>query len=190
MTTIGFIRHGSTAWNKERRSQGLSDIPLDEAGFLQATKLGKRISKEKWDVVYSSDLSRARQTAEAVEQLANIPLFLDVRLREASGGQIEGTTEQERIEKWGEDWRSLDLGIESAESVITRAMPFIDEIVEKHPGQNVLIVSHGAFTRHMLKTLVPSIDLTISPKNTSITRLVKSEDGWNSELYNCTVHLD
>ncbi|GGE60278.1 histidine phosphatase family protein [Priestia taiwanensis] len=189
MTTIGFIRHGSTAWNKEKRSQGLSNIPLDEAGLLQADKLGERIRNEKWDVVYASDLSRARATAEAIERLANLPLLLDVRLREASGGEIEGTTEQERIEKWGEDWRSLDLGIESAESVIARAMPVVDEIMEKHCGKNVLIVSHGAFTRHMLKALVPSIDLTVSPKNTSITRLVKTDAGWDCELYNCTIHL-
>jgi 2,3-bisphosphoglycerate-dependent phosphoglycerate mutase len=190
MTTIGFIRHGSTAWNKEGRAQGLSNIPLDEAGLLQANQLGERIQNENWDVVYSSDLSRARQTAEAIEQLATIPLFLDVRLREADGGQIEGTTEQERIEKWGEDWRTLDLGIESGESVIARVMPFIDEIIGKHPGQNVLIVSHGALTRYMLKALVPSIDLTVSPKNTSITTLVKTDAGWNCEQYNCTVHLD
>ncbi|WP_337019427.1 histidine phosphatase family protein, partial [Oceanobacillus massiliensis] len=66
MTEIGLIRHGSTAWNKERRAQGSSDIPLDEEGLMQAKLVAERLSAEKWDVMYSSDLSRARQTAEAI----------------------------------------------------------------------------------------------------------------------------
>lgn len=96
MTTLGIIRHGSTHWNKEGRAQGNSNIPLDQAGLSEAYKLAERLATEKWNVIYSSDLLRAKQTAEAIEKnVENIEIHLDPRLREVSGGQIEGTTEDE-----------------------------------------------------------------------------------------------
>ncbi|MGG3523949.1 histidine phosphatase family protein [Bacillus pseudomycoides] len=191
MTTLGIIRHGSTHWNKEGRAQGNSNIPLDQAGLSEAYKLAERLATEKWDVIYSSDLLRAKQTAEAIEKnIENIEIHLDPRLREVSGGQIEGTTEDERISKWGDNWRELDLGIESADSVKTRAIPFIEEITYKYPNKNILIVSHGSFIKQLLKELVPHLSMIESPKNTSITKIIKIENGWDSELYNCTVHLD
>ncbi|MBJ8029222.1 histidine phosphatase family protein [Bacillus cereus group sp. N21] len=191
MTTLGIIRHGSTHWNKEGRAQGNSNIPLDQAGLSEAYKLAERLATEKWNVIYSSDLLRAKQTAEAIEKnIENIEIHLDPRLREVSGGQIEGTTEDERISKWGDNWRELDLGIESADSVKTRAIPFIEEITYKYPNKNILIVSHGSFIKQLLKELVPHLSMIESPKNTSITKIIKIENGWDSELYNCTVHLD
>ncbi|HDX9580155.1 TPA: histidine phosphatase family protein [Bacillus pseudomycoides] len=191
MTRIGIIRHGSTPWNKEGRAQGSSDISLDQAGMADAYKLAERLHKENWDVIYSSDLLRAKQTAEIIgEKLPNIPLNLETRLREAGGGQIEGTTEEERISKWGKNWRELDLGIESADRVIARGLSVIEEVVSKHENMNILIVSHGAFIRHVLKELVPHLHMAESPKNTSLTKLIQLENGWDSELYNCTVHLD
>jgi probable phosphoglycerate mutase len=69
MTKIGIIRHGTTAWNKEGRAQGNSDIPLDNEGLYQALALGKRLSNENWDFIYSSNLLRAKQTAEIVESI-------------------------------------------------------------------------------------------------------------------------
>ncbi|PEF25896.1 histidine phosphatase family protein [Bacillus pseudomycoides] len=191
MTTLGIIRHGSTHWHKEGRAQGNSNIPLDQAGLSEAYKLAERLATEKWNVIYSSDLLRAKQTAEAIEKnIENIEIHLDPRLREVSGGQIEGTTEDERISKWGDNWRELDLGIESADSVKARAIPFIEEITYKYPNKNILIVSHGSFIKQLLKELVPHLSMIESPKNTSITKIIKIENGWDSELYNCTVHLD
>lgn len=191
MTTLGIIRHGSTHWNKEGRAQGNSNIPLDQDGFSDARKLAERLAIENWDLIYSSDLLRAKQTAETIgKSIENIEIHLDPRLREVSGGQIEGTTEEERISKWGNDWRELDLGIESAESVKARALPFIEEITYKYPNKNILIVSHGSFIKHLLKELVPHSSMTDPLKNTSITKIRKLENGWDSELYNCTIHLD
>ena len=94
MTTIGIIRHGSTLWNKEGRAQGSSDIPLDEEGLLEAIKLAERLKAENWNVLYSSDLLRAKQTTEIIgNPIENIPIYFDNRLREVGGGHIEGTTE-------------------------------------------------------------------------------------------------
>lgn len=191
MAKIGIIRHGSTPWNKEGRAQGSSNISLDQDGITSAYKLAERLCKENWDFIYSSDLLRAKQTAEIIgKKLPNIPLYLETRLREAGGGQIEGTTEEERIFKWGENWRNLDLGIESADRVIARGLSVIEEVASKHENKNILIVSHGAFIRHILKELVPHLHMAESPKNTSLTKIIKLENGWDSELYNCTVHLE
>jgi probable phosphoglycerate mutase len=68
-------------------------------------------------------------------------------------------------------------------------MAFIQEIAAKHPGENVLVVSHGSFIRHLLKELVPHIDMPDQLKNTSITKLFMKESQWDCELYNCTNHL-
>jgi 2,3-bisphosphoglycerate-dependent phosphoglycerate mutase len=190
LTTIGIIRHGSTAWNKERRAQGNTDIPLDENGLLEAGKLAERLGKEEWEVIFSSNLLRAKQTAEIIaEKIGTRELNLDGRLREVSGGLIEGTTEEERILKWGENWRELDLGIEEPDSVIARGLSAIEEITKNHSNKKILIVSHGSFIRHILKELVPHIDIEKSLKNTSLTKLLPTESGWDCELYNCTKHL-
>ncbi|MBT2690214.1 histidine phosphatase family protein [Bacillus sp. ISL-47] len=191
MTKIGLIRHGITSWNKEGRAQGSSDIPLHEEGLAEAKLLAERLSAEKWDVIYASNLLRARQTAETIkEKIRTIPLQLDSRIREVGGGLIEGTTEAERLEKWGSGWREMDLGFEPHNSVIDRGMEFIKEISAKHAGENVLVVSHGSFIRHLLRELVPHADLTHPPKNTSLTTLLIKESQWDCELYNCTNHLE
>lgn len=191
LTRIGIIRHGRTAWNKEGRAQGHSDIPLDENGLAEATKLAERLEKEEWDIIFSSNLLRAKQTAEVIaERMGNKQILLEPRLREVSGGQIEGTTEEERILKWGNDWRELDLGMETAESVLARGLSAIEELTKEHSNKNVLIVSHGSFISHILKELVPQLNVEKKHlKNTSLTKLIKTDNGWESELYNCTRHL-
>ncbi|MGD6993701.1 histidine phosphatase family protein [Sutcliffiella horikoshii] len=190
MTKLGFIRHGSTAWNKERRAQGSSNIPLDQDGIRDAESLADRIKNEEWDIIYSSDLVRAMQTAEIVARNLQVgEVFLDSRLQEVNGGQIEGTTEPERIEKWGENWRDLDLGIESREMVIKRALSFIEEVTEKHKDQNVLVVSHGSYIRHVLRELVKDLKMEDHLENTSVSTVKVREGLWECELYNCTKHL-
>jgi len=191
MTTIGIIRHGSTLWNKEGRAQGSSDIPLDEEGLFEAHKLSDRLGKENWDVIFSSDLLRAKQTTEIISSyIRDVPIYYDHRLREVLGGQIEGTTEQERIEKWGKEWRNLDLGIESSESLLVRTNSLIDEIAYKHKNKKILIVSHGSFIKHLLRNFVSNINLDEQMRNSSITKITLSNEGWRCELYNCTKHLE
>ncbi|SFF02984.1 probable phosphoglycerate mutase [Chitinophaga sp. CF118] len=191
MTRIALIRHGSTAWNKEGRMQGSTDIPLDAEGIMQAQKLGLRLSDEHWDLVYSSHLSRARQTGEIIAAQLGIPdFFQDERLREVSGGQTEGTSEEERIVKWGADWRQLELGMETEIAVCNRGLAFIDDLLEEHAGKHILIVSHGSFIRHLLRKLAPTLTITEHLKNTSVTRFNIKDNLWDCELYNCTKHLN
>jgi 2,3-bisphosphoglycerate-dependent phosphoglycerate mutase len=191
MTRIALIRHGSTAWNKEGRMQGSTDIPLDEDGILQAQKLGLRLANEHWDLVYTSHLKRAKKTGEIIAaQLGITGIFEDERLREASGGQTEGTVEEERLVKWGPDWRQLELGMETELAVCDRGLAFMDDLLAQHAGKHILIVSHGGFIRHLLRKLAPDLTITEHLKNTSVTRFTIKDNLWDCELYNCTAHLE
>ena len=191
MTRITIIRHGSTSWNKAGRMQGSTDIPLDEEGLDQARKLGARLADEDWDVIYTSHLSRAKKTGEIIAAAIGLPVVLeDKRLQEVSGGQTEGTTDDERVAKWGAEWRALDLGVEKPEAVFERGKAFMEEVLQAHGGKKILIVSHGGFIRNMLRNLVPDFVFTEHLKNTAVTRFVVNEAGWDCELYNCTTHLD
>lgn len=191
MTQIAIIRHGTTAWNKAGKLQGHSDIPLDEEGVQQALKLGQRLSGENWDLIYSSHLLRARQTAAIIAQESGIDSVIeDKRLGEAGGGLIEGTTEEERIRKWGESWKLLDLGMESNAAVVARGVAFIQDLLTEHSGKKILLVSHGSFIRQLLDALLPAMHPTPAMKNTSFTRLQFSNENWHCELFNCVSHLD
>jgi len=191
MSLIGLIRHGSTQWNKEGRAQGLSDIPLDEEGLDQAKALAVRLSKEEWNAIYSSDLLRARQTAEIIaEKMKIADICFDYRLREMVGGKIEGTTEAERVGLWGSNWRDLDLGIEDVDSVSSRGTECIESVSHKHFGQKVLIVSHGALIGLSIKKLLPNLNTNEHLKNASITTIKKLNKHWDCEVYNCTLHIE
>lgn len=189
MIEIGFVRHGITAWNDELRAQGSSDIPLNEEGLAQAWRVAERLSAESWDIIYSSNLSRAHETAKAIANKTGIPLQLDDRLRERGGGLIEGTIEEERVKKWGSNWRQMDLSMETQESLIERGTSFMEELVGKHENQRILIVSHGAFLRRLLQNVVPHFNFDESLKNTSVTSIVMMDKQWECSLYNCTKHI-
>lgn len=190
MIRIGFIRHGNTDWNIERRAQGQKDIPLNETGRKQADALAKRLQHEAWEVIYSSDLSRAAETAKAVATVLGLEVHKDIRLREKSWGQLEGTTIEDRVKKWGNDWQSLQLGIETDESMKDRGLSFINEICSKHAGQEVLVVSHGALLGRIFDLLIPDARTNEMLGNTSLTIVTNSEGKWDCSLYNCTKHLE
>ncbi|PQP89473.1 histidine phosphatase family protein [Paenibacillus sp. AR247] len=169
MTTIGFVRHGITDWNIERRAQGQTDIPLNETGRAQARALAARLKNERWDAVYASDLSRARETAETIAA--------------ALGAR-------DRVLRWGYDWASLDLGIETDDSMIARGMEAVMDICASHPEDRVLVVSHGALIGTLLPVLIPHTDTSEHLHNTSITVIRKIEESWECGLFNCVKHLE
>ncbi|CAM3248423.1 histidine phosphatase family protein [Filibacter tadaridae] len=190
MTTFGFVRHGVTAWNKEGRAQGSSDIPLDDEGIEMAERVARRLADEQWDVIYTSPLLRAKRTAEIIaEKKTDIKLVEDKRLRESGGGLIEGTTENERVAKWGYAWRKLEMGFEPNEDIISRGMGFIEEMKEAYPGKRVLVVSHGGFIGRLIKELVPIADFSMDLENTSVTIIELQEDRNQCHLFNCISHL-
>ncbi|MCF6410838.1 histidine phosphatase family protein [Pseudalkalibacillus salsuginis] len=188
MTKIAFIRHGVTDWNLEARAQGQSDIPLNEEGLLQAKALGRRFTGEEWDTVYSSDLIRAKVTAEAIGNVLNLPVQTDERLREIYFGDIEGTIEEERVERWGEHWRDLDLHFEKEENILVRIKSFMNEITNKHTDGRVIVVSHGAFLNDMFTYLLEDYE-RCRFGNTSVSIFKFVDKKWETELLNCSAHL-
>lgn len=190
MTTITFVRHGNTDFNREKRTQGHLHNPLNETGIRQAEAVARRLSGENWDVLLSSDLMRARQTAEMISAALRMPVTsFDARLREIGRGRMEGTTEEERIAKWGAVWRDLDLGEESHASLRERGMSFIRDITAQYPGQKVLAISHGVFLGQTLKALLQDETTGDNLSNTSVTTIAHNGQQWEYVLYACTRHL-
>ncbi|WP_338551702.1 histidine phosphatase family protein [Paenibacillus sp. KS-LC4] len=188
---LGLVRHGNTDWNKLGKIQGQTDIPLNERGVAQARALAGRLSEDQklWDAVISSDLLRARETARIVADKLDIPLLApDDRLRERFYGDIEGTTEQERIARWGEKWRQAEVGQESDETVRLRGRSFVEEWRQSNPEMRLLVVTHGSFLAQLLDELCTGLDRQFLD-NMSYSILQFKENDWQSILYNCSRHL-
>lgn len=189
LTIITFVRHGNTDYNAEQRMQGHMDVPLNETGKKQAIKVALRLAEEQWDMIVSSDLSRARATALEISRATRITnIEFDPRLREIDKGQLSGTTEEERIKRWGLDWRNLDLGGESTEELRERGLEVVQDIATRHAGKKIIVVSHGALLRRILITLMQDEDLPLV-ENTSVSTIRNKEGNWELLLYNCTRHL-
>lgn len=191
MTTIGFIRHGVTAWNKEGRAQGTTDVPLDDEGVLMAERVAERMEKEQWDIIYTSHLIREKRTAEIIaEKKPSIDFRVDKRLGEIGGGIIEGTTENERVVKWGQNWREQEMGFEKEEVIIARGMSFIEDIKKAHKGKKILVVSHGGFLARILYALIPDGEFSKDIGNTSLTIVELQDEANHCHLFNCMKHLE
>jgi probable phosphoglycerate mutase len=192
MTIFGIVRHGVTDWNQQGRAQGQEDVPLNIDGIKQAELLGKRFSQDSWDYIYSSNLSRASATAEKIAAALNMEVTgYDTRLREKTHGRLDGTTVEERIALWGENWRELDHNEESDEEMLVRSLSLLNELKERHPHSRVLLVSHGAWIRTLLADLFKEMEITFLD-NTCVT-IIENQPSpskeWNCLLFNCTTHL-
>ncbi len=147
MTTLLLVRHGETDWNADGRLQGQTDRPLSDFGRRQAQQLGKQLKGEELDgeefeAIYSSDLARARETAEIVGERLGLAVALDPDLREKDWGTWEGLTavERDRVEFVGE----------STEAHQERFLHALRRISERHPGdERVLVVTHGGSIRRL-----------------------------------------
>ncbi len=151
-TGLVLIRHGITAWNRERRFQGQIDTPLDEQGRLQAERTSRRLAGWPIDAIYTSDLLRARQTAEPIAAAHGLTVRLEPRLRERHYGRFEGQThdEIERADSLAyRRWRArepdfaLPGGGETLRTVQLRVETVLREMVRRHPGGTIVAVTHG-----------------------------------------------
>ena len=150
-TTILLARHGETDWNRDGVFQGHADPPLNETGREQARDLARRLVDVDVDVVYSSDLRRAFQTAEIVASAKGLPVHADAGLREVDVGSWSGLTRAEIAERFPGVERHDG---ETEEAHRARVVEAVTRIVRAHPGESVLVVSHGgslrALRRHAL----------------------------------------
>ena len=154
-TLIGLLRHGQTNWNIDFRLQGVTDIPLNETGIAQAKTAGAVIAElaeqgEVWDLLLSSPLSRARDTAVMVGEAIGIDgINIEELLLERSFGIAEGLSHEE----WKAQFADTNHvpGGESLEALEARAWVLLQHLLDRHQGQRVLTVSHGALIRTLLR---------------------------------------
>jgi broad specificity phosphatase PhoE len=142
VTTFLLVRHGETDWNAYGRLQGQTDRPLSDFGRRQARRLAEELDGEEVEAIYSSDLARARETAEIVGERLELAVAFDPDLREKDWGTWEGLTavERDRIEFVGE----------STEAHQERMLRALRRISELHPGDGrVLVVTHGGSMRRV-----------------------------------------
>lgn len=152
MTTIYLVRHGATDWNIDKRAQGTADIALNEKGEMQALHTAEELAKTPVDAVYTSDLQRASYTAEAIAKVHGLEVVKEPRFREIDQGEWTGLTVDQIREGWPDKWGparhySERPGGESPQQVRARALAALKDVVEKHPDEHVVIVSHGGTIR-------------------------------------------
>jgi broad specificity phosphatase PhoE len=149
VTTIFLARHGESDWNVEKRFQGHSDRPLTERGRQQAHALADLVASEKIDAVYTSPLSRARETAEIVAVCAGLQPVALPELREVDTGSWSGLSRADVEARFPEGftrWRAGGSGWEDGETyeeMAQRVIGALRTIAENHPDGRVLVISHG-----------------------------------------------
>lgn len=158
MTEFWLVRHGQTDWNLQGRYQGQADPPLNETGLQQAQVAAERLAGRRYAALYSSDLERARVTAEIIGKYLGLTVIIDPRLREVNQGAWEGLLVTEIQERYPLEWEARQRdrlrfrapGGESVQDVATRVWAAMDEIAWRHPHDAVIVVSHGLALATML----------------------------------------
>jgi probable phosphoglycerate mutase len=181
-TRLVIVRHGETVWNCEARIQGQLDPDLSVRGREQAEELALRLRQEPVAAIYSSSLSRARETAAIIASELGLTVREDPGFRESCFGSWEGLTTSEIRARFPEEyrlWRQDSVanrppGGETVEALQQRVMASVREILTTHPGESVMIVTHAGPVRCLVCGLV-EIPLHVYPRlrvdNASVSRV-------------------
>ena len=200
-TRIVAIRHGETAWNADGRLQGQLDIPLNPRGQAQAARLADALRHEGLDTVVSSDLGRARQTAEALAGPLGLPLQLHGGLRERCFGIFEGLTRDELALRWPEAharWQRREPdyvppGGESLVAFSARCVGAAAALAQAHAGGSLALVCHGGVLDCLYRAATGlALDAPRSWQlgNAGINRLLYTGRGFTLVGWNDQSHLD
>lgn len=201
-TRLCLIRHGETAWNAERRLQGHTDIPLNSRGEIQARQMAQALKNTNlvFDVLYTSDLKRAADTANALVKLFDLEAQVDSALRERHFGALQGLSIEEAPLLRPDIWqahisRELDHELEGGESIhqfALRVRGILDSMQQKYAGKTILAVSHGG-TLDMMYRIASNQTLdtkrVASVPNASLNWITHNGDGWAVEQWADTRHL-
>lgn len=194
---IYLIRHGQSEANLKKLNQGQLNSPLTQLGIDQAKKLGERFKEiNDFEIIYSSDLQRAHDTAIAVkENHSNIELITDKRLRERSHGDFAGTTKNpnpyDQIEGGHRHEKRGPNGGENMHDVYDRVSNFLIDVLQDE--KNIVIVSHGGTMKAIIRYLTDgpfTIFQTYKVDNTSVFEIEIKDDNVHFILENCTKHLE
>ena len=195
------IRHGETDWNAERRIQGHRDLPLNATGLAQATALARSLADLRVDAIFSSDLLRARQTAQPLADALGLPLQLEPDLRERNFGCCEGKTIDEvmagdAVVARGLSARRPDFVLPGGESLLlhwVRVEACFEGLAARHAGQTIVVVSHGGvldlvYRRARCVPIERPRDFPLP--NASVNWLSIDSECWELESWGETAHLD
>ena len=199
-TRLYLIRHGETDWNVEGRYQGQIDSTLSARGRAQTERLAEALAAVPFRAVYSSPLSRSRETAQVVAAAHGLAVVPVDGLREVGMGEWEGLTEQEISERFGpvltarrqDPERVTPGGGESLVALQARGLETVREIVARHPGETVAVVAHGGVNKTILLALLGAPlnrYWAIRQDNGAINVLEFDARGARIQLLNETAHL-
>ena len=156
MTTLILVRHGETDWNAQQRFQGHADPSLNDAGRRQARELADELATAGIDAIYTSDLLRARETAEIIGTRVGLPVEPLASLREIDVGEWQGLTHTEIDERFPgklDSWRDGETGWtqgETYDQLTERIVAALRAIAARHHDETVLVVGHGGTLRAAL----------------------------------------
>ena len=158
-TIVLLARHGETDWNRDGRFQGHADPPLNDTGRTQAAELGASLASDGISAIFSSDLRRAAETAEIVASCLGLPVSHDAALREIDVGSWSGLTRDEvraRFPVGFARWLDGEIGHdgETRLQLMERIRAAVLQIVSRHPGEHLLLVSHGGAIRALQRTVL------------------------------------
>lgn len=201
MTELLLIRHGVTSWNRERRFQGQTNIPLDEEGHRQARRVAAALAASRTAAVYASDLSRAWETARPVADALGLPLRAEPGLRERHYGAFEGRSIDELERDWAQDfarWRArepdfpLPGGGESLRALQARVEAALIALARRHAGERVIAVTHGGVLDCAYR-IATGLGIAEPRKhellNASINRIAFDEGGFRLIAWGDVAHL-
>ena len=190
MTTIYLVRHGETDWNVAKRAQGQTDIPLNATGIQQAEACGAALNPKDYDIVITSQLQRARKTAEIINNLLELPFKVMGDFAERSFGDAEGLTLEERNKLFPD--RNYP-NQEVLEDFSERIMTGLEHVHQNYVGKRILLVAHGAVIYRMLSIISEgTIDIGVGGRkieNTSISTIIRDGESWVMQDYNRVDHL-
>lgn len=201
-TKIIAVRHGETEWNKVERQQGHLNSNLTEKGKLQAKAIGDCLLNYKIDLFYSSDLGRARETAQIISKIIKLEFTTDNRLRERNLGILQGITKSEFKKLYPDDWSKFnendpDYEMPKGESIrqrYERAINCVENLSENSKGRTILLVSHGGI---LMSLIYKALNLPLNQKRTfslfngAINIFSISEEmEWRLEVWGDTHHLE
>lgn len=177
-THLLLVRHGETDWNREKRIQGKTEVSLNEKGKMQIGALSSLLTGGGITGIYSSPLNRARESAEIIHRAQECPLILDHRLREAEFGNAEGMLWSEFQRVYQREWQEYNRlsfsekfslpfpeGAESFAQISERFLSCLYHIIENHPGENIVVMTHGFVMRALLTILEGFDDESIFVSN-------------------------
>jgi broad specificity phosphatase PhoE len=162
VTRLYLVRHGATQLTAEDKFSGAEGVELSDEGRAQAARLGERLEGEEIRALYASPLSRAQETARIVGDQCGLTVETRDGLREISHGHWEGLTRRDVETRYPDEYASWEEDPftfapaegESGVAVLARALPVIREIVTRHAGERVLVVSHKATIRLVISSLL------------------------------------